>query len=656
MPEFAQFRRGCVTEKSEIAEAGAEPAPGVDPAAMTMALGVASRELADRFLEEQTRLVRLQADELSHELDVRRWVLWVRHFSGLLKLTFEIGLTVIGLGIAAFIAAAIWNAALAEGLVVEPFSVPPDLANRGITGQVAASQMLDQLTIMQNSTQSARAGISYANSWGDELKVEIPDTGVSIGEAYRFLRRWLGHETHVSGEVFRTSAGIAITTRIEGSSGATVRGPESDLDNLLVKSAEQIYRVAQPDRYARYLFFPRPGVMPRFEEARTVLQQMARDAPPGEKNWAWIGLGVLGRYQGDYTGASAAYRKLTADSPIPSIGPSIAETVLGHPEYALSLAQASKRQVDNGRAVRMNPAFVDIVKNLASYQTAFLLGDYQTAAEQARMGATRADSLTQLEASRGQVLLLFALLHDGAGMRAYWNSLPPPETPMDKAQQVIARLRAEGEFEQYQAVIATEPEVEKTANAVGERFVVRDTFQRQLRPLLALAKAKTGDVAGAQALIALSPLDCYDCLLIRARISEQARQPARADAWFSRAVHDAPSIPRAYAGWGEAYLERSQPDAAIEKLQQANEKGPHFADPLEYWGEALMAKNRSHLALAKFAEAEKYAPNWGRLHLKWGEALAYAGKRDEAAKHFARAAALDLTPLEKSELTGLRRN
>ena len=63
-----------------------------------------------------------------------------------------------------------------------------------------------------------------------------------------------------------------------------------------------------------------------------------------------------------------------------------------------------------------------------------------------------------------------------------------------------------------------------------------------------------------------------------------------------------------------------------------------------------MAKNQSHLALAKFATANQYAPNWGRLHLKWGEALAYAGKKAEAQKHFARAAALDLTPTEKAEL------
>jgi hypothetical protein len=66
-----------------------------------------------------------------------------------------------------------------------------------------------------------------------------------------------------------------------------------------------------------------------------------------------------------------------------------------------------------------------------------------------------------------------------------------------------------------------------------------------------------------------------------------------------------------------------------------------------------MAKNQSHQALAKFAQAEKYAPNWGRLHLKWGEALFYAGKQQEAQNQFARAAALDLTGTEKSELSAM---
>ena len=55
-------------------------------------------------------------------------------------------------------------------------------------------------------------------------------------------------------------------------------------------------------------------------------------------------------------------------------------------------------------------------------------------------------------------------------------------------------------------------------------------------------------------------------------------------------------------------LHRSDFDAAIAKFTLANEKGLHFADPLEIWGEVLMLKNRSDLALAKFEDATSTRP------------------------------------------------
>ena len=137
---------------------------------------------------------------------------------------------------------------------------------------------------------------------------------------------------------------------------------------------------------------------------------------------------------------------------------------------------------------------------------------------------------------------------------------------------------------------------------------------------------------------------------MRGRIDALQNNGAGAEFWFARAATLAPSIPFAFGDWGDMLLKKGDPEGAIEKYRLANQKGPHFSDPLEGWGEALMAKNQSHLALAKFAEAEKYAPNWGRLHLKWGEALVYAGKKDEAKAQFDRAVSLDLTPFEKAEL------
>jgi tetratricopeptide (TPR) repeat protein len=186
------------------------------------------------------------------------------------------------------------------------------------------------------------------------------------------------------------------------------------------------------------------------------------------------------------------------------------------------------------------------------------------------------------------------------------------------------------------------------------RTFVEVTLTRQVWPFVARAMAMTGDLAGAQALIAKTPPDCYTCALNRANIAVVAKDWTGAAAWFGRTVAEAPSIPFAYTDWGEMLLHQSKYDAAIEKFREANLKGPHFADPLEMWGEALMQKNRSDLALAKFEEANKYAPNWGRLHLKWGEALYYAGMKDEARKQFATAARLDLSGSDKSELARVK--
>ncbi len=649
--------------------AEAADAAGADPVAAALALGGASREKADAFLDDQRalaadqrghiadqrRMLHIQMEELRDENPLKLSHLRIRRLGDYARMAFEVSIGLLMLAAVSGLGLMVWNAAHAEGLIIEAFSVPPDLANRGITGQVVASQMLDQLTNMQNITQSSRPGRSYANSWGDDLKVEIPDTGISVGEAYRFLRGWLGHETHVSGEITRTATGIAIAARTGGSSGATFTGAESDLDALVLKSAEQIYGVTQPDRYARYLFFPRPGWTPHVGEARSILNQMVRNADPAEKPWAWIGLGILARYQADYRAASFAFRKALAANPDivqGSAGLALMEAELGHPESALSAAAAAQRLLDRGSAAEINPGYVGTLQVLNRHLPAFLLGDYLNAVALVRPGVdlARPNSLAPREVFQDKLAYSLSLLHDGAGMRAYWDSMAPSETPLDRANRTITRLRIEGGFEHYQTVVASEPGGEEIASALGDRYSVRDIFETQLRPLLALAKAKLGDMAGAQALIAASPLDCYDCVRIRGLIAMEANQPERANYWFARAVHDAPSIPMAYTDWGRALLERGKPDEAITQFKLANKKGPHFADPLELWGEALMAKNQSHLALAKFAEAEKCAPNWGRLHLKWGQALFYAGKKDQAKAKFARATILDLTLSEKSEL------
>src|SRR6185312_5994618 len=100
------------------------------------ALSNAGREAAETYLREHTRLARLQADEIVREDRIRHWQLRFTHASTIMKLAFELSLALIFLVIAAIVTGAVWSAHEASGLVIEAFQVPPDLAGRGLSGQV----------------------------------------------------------------------------------------------------------------------------------------------------------------------------------------------------------------------------------------------------------------------------------------------------------------------------------------------------------------------------------------------------------------------------------------------------------------------------------------------------------------------------------------
>lgn len=134
-----------------------------------------------------------------------------------------------------------------------------------------------------------------------------------------------------------------------------------------------------------------------------------------------------------------------------------------------------------------------------------------------------------------------------------------------------------------------------------------------VRPLEALALAKTGDVAGAQALIETTPADCYLCARVRGQIAAARRDWPTAERGFAEAVRQAPSIAFAWSEWGDERLARGDLAGAIAVFQIAHQKGPRFSDPLKGWGDALARQGRWSDALAKYDEALEDAPAWQAL-------------------------------------------
>jgi predicted Zn-dependent protease len=636
-----------------------KPSARADAAAMHAALSGGSDE-AREYLRKQSRLADLQIDTLQKQDEYETSHLRWRRFNDQMKGAMQIMLVAIGALFVFGIGAALWSAAHDDGVVIEAFNVPPDMLHRGLSGSVVSSMLLDKLTALQSQIDSARAPNSYASK-GDDIKVLIPDTGISISEAYRYLVGWLGHQTHISGDVYRSANGITVVVRTSGNAGASFDGSDDRLNDLMEHAAESVYRQTQPFRYAVHLLNYGHNA-----EADAVLRDLIANGPASEKPWAYAVWMYPALANGDVATAIARTRTAAALDPhnlLAQANVAQTEAVSGHDEEELRFDRAAKEASAAGGGDQIRPLARVSMELMVDANMAEETGDYRGAVAQYDNQLSAQDFTGSHWTSAYMKSADLALAHDVAASRRALGAY--------RDHQLFARAGIGSgwnqsnvdfpQFEQFAALgdwAAARKDAEEVAAAPAARnralsYQLPPAF---LFPRVALAQAKTGDFNSAWREIGRTPLDCYLCLRVRGRIAVEQKNWNGAAYWFAHAVREAPSIPFAYAEWGEMLLRKGDLDGAIAKFTIANQKGPHFADPLEMSGEALIRKNRSDLALAKFEEANKYAPNWGRLQLKWGEALLWSGKRDEAKKKFASAATLDLTPSEKSELAKMKAN
>jgi tetratricopeptide (TPR) repeat protein len=627
-----------VAEEEDTSAAGAGSS---DPLAAQMAMGAAGNPAAQAYLRKHGVLLDLQIENLKkldeYETSHLRW----RRFNDQMKGVLQMMAAAVAALIVVAIAAAVWGAHEADGVVIEAFSVPPDLAAKGLSGQVIATRLQDRLAALQAATFSLRAPSSYANNWGDDIKVQIPDTGVSIGEANRFLRGWLGHETHITGEVWRTSDGVAITARAGDDASPVIAGREAEFDKLIESAAEAVYRRTQPYRYGIHLL--QAG---RLDEAQGIFASLARSGARPDRAWAHIGLAAVLEARGDLRAGLEEYKNAggeAPDFPLAWGDGANTEVDLGHDEDALIDTRKALSLGLGGSGASINPYYMETFALGAKAAVAASLGD-NTGALALDRRLQSVEDRKSWENSFENDLAACAGMHDAHCVRRAWARLPSADAYSGTSASVA--LNREGALAVAQTRLGQWREAEGTLGTIAQAVAkagkplawLRDTL---VSPLQALTEAELGDVAKARALIATTPLDCELCLFVRGRIEAAAKNRRGAETWFTRADAFAPSFPFVDTEWGRMLLDDGDAAGAIAKFEIANARSPHFADPLELWGEALIAKNRSDLALVKFEEANKYAPNWVRLHRKWGEALMWSGHEDEAKKQLAIAAGLE---------------
>ncbi len=577
---------------------------------------------AEHFLRRQARLIDLQAEELAEQRTLRLSHLVNQDREGRIRragqrirvgmqsfLALVVGLITLG------VLVMVYDAFTSRQVVVDAFRSPPALAARGVTGEVAAAGVLDTLQKLQAATRTVDKQLSTRGAWASDVKIEVPETGVSLGEISRVLHERFGHDLHITGELVQAgSGGLSLTVRGEGVPAAAFAGGPEDLPKLTAQAAEYIYGRSQPVQYATYLvqtgryadaiafdqvaFSSASGDEERSQlanswgNANASLNQtlvavekyrLAMSfAKPRSRVWwkAWGNIvGSISAGQGEEAGWREAHAMLQATAAAPkNQGPELlnlqnpAQMTWDLPLQVAATIADAKRNSGAGTTVTLEgPALADT---------------YALMHDPARATRYLASSDPNDSVTKAEALLLqgYAALDRGDAaaaltpLQAFW-----------KAWLADPNLQYTYNFQGcYTGLALGLTGRLKEAEAVFKRvnWSLCDAFQGDVL-------AHSGDIAGAQ----------------KAWAAGQQLRP------------DLPAVPlhRAVFELSQGQLKTAEADAA------AAAKAPHWADPWKAWGDVLAREGRWKEALGKYDEALKYAPAWADLRRARAAAAGQAG-------------------------------
>src|SRR5450631_753539 len=573
--------------------------------------GVARK--TETFLDKQAQLLEIQAEHLKDEHEARLHFLRgqarevdIRRFGLRLRVGFQLFLVLVATLIGAWIAIVIHDAVQSRSVVIDPFDAPPSLAADGLSDKVLASGLLDVLARIQAATRSSAEHRALSNAWTNDIMIEVPETGISIGQLERMLKARFGHDQHIDGNLVKTkSGGLALTVRGTRVLPRTFTGEAGDLDQLLTEAGEYVYGQSQPGLWAAYLSNE------RFDKAISFSQASYATVDPSERPYlldAWANAIAFKGGDGANREALALYREAVRLKP---------DFWAGYNNIMASLNGLG----DEEGAVRTGEQLMKAAGGRPGRAPEAMYQNYDGALWDFR--SERAEMIADME------------LHGGVGTTnpnsgAENLTIAGTEVQMHDVEAAALRLKTTPVDEKNppdvaaaasdRAQLAEEEGDLKTASREWDAFV-----SLYANPAVwtnspsnicsaALTYEKTGQPAKAEAALnAVGSLTFVDCYRFKGDLLDLRGDWAGAQEWYAKAVKLAPSLPAGYYSWGVALAKHGDLDGAAAKLKLANQKGPHWADPLKAWGDVLAKQGKTGDALVKYDEALKYAPNWTQL-------------------------------------------
>jgi tetratricopeptide (TPR) repeat protein len=510
----------------------------------------------------------------------------------------------------------VWSAVTSRGVVVETFDTPPALVERGLTPQVMAGMMQDAIGLIQAANVEAAKNRSIDNAWTNDIKVQVPNAGVSIGDIDRLLRARFGNETHIGGSVVRNLDGtVALAVRATGVPPKTFTGTEASLPQLISRAADYVYGQFEPALFAQYLLRDRSPA----ETVAFVSEAMSRATPEQRGDLAARSATALA-ILGDTPRALRKYREAISFDPY-------SWRAWGNYVGEVYAELGEERGVIVGR---------ELVKRIAEAPTDHkpanndlsLLQNYQPLVQD-WTGLLRASAASRTAAGGRNLIVNGSTLAVDAAAEAYRHD--------DRTAMRMLAIAEPSEDRAAAALLVQGWSRLDKGDAVGaigplERFNAMWAASEDLRYnyegqpcYLGQAYGLVGRSVEAQAVF--NKIGKWTaCYTAAADVSAAINDARTADLAFARAVTLAPSMPLAYQHWGLALAKRGDFTRAEAMFRKANQTGPNWADPLKSLGDMAARRGAWGDAVSFYDRALSLAPNW----LSLNDARRAATKRVEA--------------------------
>lgn len=562
----------------------------------------------------QAELTAEQLRDRREERDQERRARRAKTYVDYLRVALNAGIVLAGLALAIGALLMVVNAARSRNVVIQAFDAPPMLVARGLSGKVVASAVQDEFVKLQRKVRSEQRQNAVTTAWSQEIEVEVPRTGLSIGQIDQLLRRLLGNDTEIGGDVVMLAPDrLALTVRGSDIPARRFEGSLAALPDLARQAAEYAYGEAEPVLMTIYL-----NQQQRWQESHDFIKRKLETAvDPHERAEYLRRLGLATNALGQTESAIDITKAALALEPTNWLARDTLVSLLKDADRLEEAASVARRMLaeiaalPNGR----RPRFYGM-------NALMLMGDWEgvdrVTGEQNRNVAGGANIMDAREDAVENAVRLRDWRRAERGL-----AMLDPERPVTKALRLLIAARRAEDEERWPAAVAAYRALERYQDEPDARF---GYYAYEMGYALRRAGLRQQADAFARASTDMGYYDRLD----RARAYAGPDTIARAERELRGAIALAPSMPDAWQLWGTARLVAGDAGGAAARFRRAIALAPRWAEPRKGLGDALAAQGRWREAAAAYRAALPLAPAWARLR-RAADAADRSARRSTAA-------------------------